>query len=183
LGGADEDGGAVCRGGAERPQAKLMSYSFDGMSNTKPFQQLRKILPAGEISFEPKVLDENAGDKWFASHRPDAVAFPKSTKSVSAILKFANKHRIPVTPRGAGYGYVGGAVPIQGGIVLSLARMNRIKEINAADFVAVAEAGVITKDLQDAVEKRSFIIHQIQRAAPIHLSEEILPQMRAVRVA
>jgi glycolate oxidase subunit GlcD len=126
------------------------------MSKTKAFQRLKRILPAGEISFEPKVLDENAGDKWFASQRPDAVAFPKSTKSVSAILKFANKHRIPVTPRGAGYGYVGGAVPIQGGIVLSLARMNRIKEINAADFVAVVEAGVITKDLQDAVEKKGL---------------------------
>jgi glycolate oxidase subunit GlcD len=124
------------------------------MSNTKQVSQLKKILSPSEISFAPKVLEQNAGDKWFAAHKPDAVALPRNTKSVSAILRFANKHRIPVTPRGAGYGYVGGAVPIQGGIVLSLAKMNRIKEINVADFVAVVEAGVVTKDLQDAVEKK-----------------------------
>src|SRR5690348_15625862 len=118
------------------------------MSKSKAIQQLKRILPAAEISFEPSVLEQNAGDKWFATHKPDAVALPRSAKSVSAILRFANKHRIPVTPRGAGYGYVGGAVPIQGGVVLSMAKMNRIKEINVADFVAVVEAGVITKDLQ-----------------------------------
>src|SRR5215813_1741030 len=123
-------------------------------NKTTIIQELRGVLPSGEISFEPSVLDQNAGDKWFAAHRPDAVALPRSTKSVSAILRFASKHRIPVTPRGAGYGYVGGAVPIQGGIVLSLAKMNRIKEINVADFVAVVEPGVVTKDLQDAVEKK-----------------------------
>jgi glycolate oxidase len=124
------------------------------MPKAKVFQQLQRSLPAGEISLEPSVLEQNAGDKWFAAHKPDAVALPKSAKSVSEILRYAGKHRIPVTPRGAGYGYVGGAVPIQGGIVLSLAKMNRIKEINVADFVAVVEAGVITKDLQDAVEMK-----------------------------
>jgi glycolate oxidase len=124
------------------------------MSKTKPISQIRRILPTDEISFEPSVLEQHAGDKWFAAHIPEAVALPRSTESVSALLKFANRHNIPVTPRGAGYGYVGGAVPIHGGIVLSLAKMNRIKEINAADFVAVVEAGVITKDLQDAVEKK-----------------------------
>ena len=124
------------------------------MSKAKPIFQLKRILSPGEISFEPSVLDQHAGDKWFAAQRPDAVALPRSTKSVSEILRFANQHRIPVTPRGAGFGYVGGAVPIRGGIVLSLAKLNRIKEIHAADFVAVVEAGVITKDLQDAVEKK-----------------------------
>ncbi len=61
-----------------------------------------------------------------------------------------------MTPRGAGHGYVGGCVPVRGGIVLSLARMNRIKEINAADFVAVVQPGVNTKNLQEAVEKRGL---------------------------
>src|SRR6185436_8259081 len=107
-----------------------------------------------EISLEPLVLSQYAGDKWFATHRPDAVARPRRTKSVSAILRFANRHGIPVTPRGAGYGYVGGCVPLRGGIVLSLERMNRIKEIDPGDFVAVVEAGVVTATLQDAVEKR-----------------------------
>src|SRR6266478_5076142 len=118
--------------------------------------QLKRLLPPGEVSFENAVLEQHAGDKWFAEHTPDAVALPRSTGSVSVLLRFANQHRIPVTPRGAGYGYVGGCVPARGGIVLSLARMNRIKEINATDFVAVVEAGVITKDLQDAVEKKKL---------------------------
>src|SRR5450631_2711064 len=98
--------------------------------------RLGKILP-GEIYLQPATLAKYAGDKWFAAHQPDAVALPRSTKSVAAILRFANRHKIPVTARGGGYGYVGGCVPVRGGIVLSLERMDRIKEINANDFVAV----------------------------------------------
>jgi glycolate oxidase len=123
------------------------------MSPAHPLSQLKRILPPRELSFEPAVLEAHAGDKWFASHKPEAVVLPRSTASVSAVLRFANRHRIPVTARGAGHGYVGGCVPVQGGIVLSLARMNRIKEINPADFVAVVQAGVNTQALQDAVEK------------------------------
>jgi glycolate oxidase len=122
----------------------------------KLLAQLKRMLPRGEVSFSPSVLAEHAGDKWFAAHLPDAVVLPRSTKSVSALLRFANRHRLPVTPRGAGHGYVGGAVPVRGGIVLSLARMNRIKEINAADFVTVVEAGVNTEKLQQEVERQGL---------------------------
>lgn len=125
-------------------------------SQLKYIRQLKKLLPIGEILFEDAILEKYSGDKWFASHKPDAVALPRSTKSVSALLRFANRHNIPVTARGAGYGYVGGCVPIRGGIVLSLERMNRIKEINADDFVAVVQPGVITAKLQDEVEKQKL---------------------------
>jgi glycolate oxidase len=114
------------------------------------------LLPAGEISLEPKVLDEYSKDKWFASHRPDAVVFPGSTESVSMLLRWAERHGVPVTARGAGHGYVGGCVPVRGGVVLSLARMNKIKEINPADFVAVVEPGVNTQHLADEVEKQKL---------------------------
>ena len=116
--------------------------------------ELKKLLP-GEITLEPATLAQYAGDKWFATHLPDAVALPRSTKSVSIILRFANQHSIPVTARGAGYGYVGGCVPLRGGIVISLERMNRIKEINAGDFVVVTQPGVITATLQTEVEKQN----------------------------
>src|SRR5258706_15829809 len=122
----------------------------------KHLSRLKRILPRDEVSFETSVLEKHAGDKWFATHKPDVVVLPRSTNSVSALLRFANQHRIPVTPRGAGYGYVGGCVPVQGGIVLSFERMNRIKEINQNDFVAVVQPGVITKTLQDAVEKKGL---------------------------
>src|SRR5471032_1347645 len=118
----------------------------------KILQRLKKILP-GEIIFDAAALKNYSGDKWFAAHQPDAVALPRSTKSVATILRFANQNKIPVTARGGGYGYVGGCVPIRGGIVLSLERMNRILEINAKDFVAVVQPAVITEQLQNAVEK------------------------------
>lgn len=123
---------------------------------TTLLRRLERSLPDGELSLDPACLATHAGDKWFASHLPDAVALPRSTESVARILKFATAHRIPVTPRGAGHGYVGGCVPVQGGIALSLARMNRIKEVNVRDFVAVVEPGVITADLQKRVEKRGL---------------------------
>lgn len=114
--------------------------------------RLKKILP-GEISLEPAKLAEYAGDKWFATHQPDAVALPRSVESVSKILRFASRNKIPVTARGAGHGYVGGCVPIRGGIALSTERMNRILEINRGDFVAVVQPAVITAKLQAEVEK------------------------------
>jgi glycolate oxidase len=124
-------------------------------SFARPLATLKKLLP-GEIKLAAATLKKYAGDKWFASHLPDAVALPRSTKSVATILRFANRHGIPVTARGAGHGYVGGCVPMHGGIVLSLERMKRIKEINAGDFVAVVEPNVITAELQARVEAQNL---------------------------
>jgi glycolate oxidase len=119
----------------------------------KEFASLKRALAADELSFDLEIRKKHSGDKWFASALPDVVAFPRDTKSVSKILAFANRKKIPLTARGAGYGYVGGCVPSRGGIALSLMRLNRIKEINQDDFVAVVEPGVLTQQLQDAVEK------------------------------
>ena len=88
------------------------------MKCERQLRQLKKLLP-GEIFLEPATLAKYAGDKWFAAHPPDAVALPRSTQSVSTLLKFAHQNKIPVTPRGAGHGYVGGCVPMRGGIALS----------------------------------------------------------------
>lgn len=115
-------------------------------------QQLKKRLPR-EIILDPATLRQYSGDKWFATHQPDAVALPRTTRSVSRILQFAHQRQIPVTPRGAGHGYVGGCVPVRGGIALSLERMNKIHEINAEDFVAVVEPGVLTEHFQNEAAK------------------------------
>src|SRR5687767_5253814 len=90
--------------------------------------RLAKLLSPNELYLDEAIRSKFAGDKWFASRKPDAVVLPRSTDSVTRVLAFAHKHRIPVTPRGAGYGYVGGCVPSTGGIVLSLERMKCIKE-------------------------------------------------------
>ena len=147
-----------------------------------PLQRLQKRLPPGQLRLEPEICARYAGDKWFASALPDAVALPSKTENIADILKFASKNKIPVTPRGAGYGYVGGCVPVRGGIVLSLERMNRIKEINPEDFVAVVEPGVHTATLQEAVEtareigaQTTYLTHLTHRVTHRELLEKLPP--------
>ena len=124
-----------------------------------------------------------SGDKWFATHQPDAVALPRSAKSVSAILRFANKNKIPVTRAARGYGYVGGCVPVRGGIVLSLERMNRILEINAKDFVAVVQPAVNTKNFRKPSKERICFIRPIPPAARTISSAATSPPTPAARAA
>ena len=119
-------------------------------------RRLARLLPSAELRLDAATLRAHAGDKWFAAHLPEAVVRARSVRTVATVLRFAHQHGIPVTARGAGHGYVGGCVPLQGGIVLSLARMNRIKEINPRDFVAVVEAGVVTARLQETLEQRGL---------------------------
>src|ERR1700730_13502882 len=116
------------------------------------YAELVALLGSEIVSRQPEALRENSGDKWFASHLPDVVVRPTTAAQVSQLLRFANEHKIPVTARGAGYGYVGGCVPERGGIALSLFGMNRIKEIAVADGVVVVEPGVVTAHIQDAVK-------------------------------
>jgi glycolate oxidase len=118
--------------------------------------ELRDLLGNDAVADDPQIRAESAGDKWFAHHEPDVVVFARSTEQVSRLLKFADERKIPVTARGAGYGYVGGCVPARGGVALSLARMNRIKEISFDDAVAVVEPGVITGDLQAQVRAQKL---------------------------
>lgn len=108
------------------------------------------------VSTAPDVLQAHSGDKWHAAILPDAVVLATCTQDVAATMKFATAHGIPVTARGAGVGYVGGCVPVQGGIVVSVAGMQKILEVNPADGVAVVEAGVLTADLQEACLKQGW---------------------------
>ena len=84
---------------------------------------------------------------------PDLVIRPHSTEQVSNTVSIANKHNIPICPRGAGTGLSGGSVPIKGGIALDLKNMDRIVELNARDLTVTVEPGVVTKDLQDEAAK------------------------------
>src|SRR5690606_22180704 len=104
---------------------------------------LIEILGPDKVSCEPDIIATHATDKWFASNPPQVVVFAESTEDVSNTLRFTSERQIPVTPRGAGVGYVGGCVPLQGGIALSVMRMNRILELNPADGIAVVQPGVI----------------------------------------
>ncbi len=88
---------------------------------------------------------------------PQVVVKPKNASEVAAILSYADKNTIPVVPRGAGTGISGGAIPIYGGIVLSLEKMNRIIEIDEKNFVAVVEPGVTLADLRTELEKHNLV--------------------------
>ena len=118
------------------------------------FQGLKRALGADHVFIDRERLEKYASDEtedlvfW-----PWAVVTPADTQQVAAVLRLAWAHNIPVTPRGAGTGLSGGALPVKGGIVLSLERMNRILEIDSANLMAVVEPGVITQVLQETVEK------------------------------
>ncbi|OGQ47641.1 MAG: glycolate oxidase subunit GlcD [Deltaproteobacteria bacterium RIFCSPLOWO2_02_44_9] len=83
---------------------------------------------------------------------PDAVVFPKSAEEISLILKLANREAFPVIPRGAGSGFSGGSLPVEGGVVVSLERMNKILKIDTDNLVAIVEPGVVTGDFQEEAE-------------------------------
>src|SRR2546423_12169393 len=117
---------------------------------------LRQLLGRDAVADDDETLAAHSGDKWFAAEAPEAVVFAGSTSDVSKLLQFASQKKIAVTARGAGFGYVGGAVPAKKGIALSLMRMNRIKEINFADAVAIVEPGVVTSDLKAAARAQKL---------------------------
>jgi len=113
-------------------------------------EDLRRLLGNDAVADDAETLAAHSGDKWFASETPEVVVFARSTSDVSKLLKFASSERVPVTARGAGYGYVGSCVPVCKGIALSLMRMNQIKVISFEDAIAIVEPGVITADLKAA---------------------------------
>jgi len=98
---------------------------------------------------------------------PEVVVAPSTTEQVAAVMRLANAMRIPVTPRAAGSGLSGGAVPVHGGIVLSVERMNRILEIDPANLMAVVEPGVVTNHLDAALQEHGLFF------AGYPMSEEI----------
>ena len=104
----------------------------------------RNVIWENADQLEPYAHDETGS---LYSAMPDVVVKPTSTEQVSEIMKLANREMIPVTPRGAGSGLAGGAIPLYGGIVLSCEKMDRILEIDEVNLVAVVEPGVITNDL------------------------------------
>jgi glycolate oxidase len=114
---------------------------------------LQALVPAPYLKIDEASRDTYGADALKRGRQPDAVVFPADTQQVAAIVRLCAKHGVPIVPRGAGTGYTGGAVPMRGGVVISLERLNRIIEIDEANLIAVVEPHVITGDLQAAVEK------------------------------
>lgn len=125
-------------------------------SNPEWVADLKQIIDPRIVSTDDDIRAEFGTDRWHAMAMPAAVVQAESVDDVQATMRFANEREIPVTTRGAGVGYVGGCVPLKGGILLSVAKMNRILEINPKDGVAVIEPGVILNDLVEAVREKGW---------------------------
>jgi len=118
--------------------------------------KLQKILGKNGIKSNKEELVCYSYDATGKSYLPDAVVFPSSEDQISQILKFASQELFPVTPRGSGSGMTGGSVPVQGGVVMVLNRLDRIIEIDSDNFYTRVEPGVITGDLHSAVEAQGL---------------------------
>ena len=116
-------------------------------------EALRQIVGAGNVLVGTEEMEPYTHDHVVGLRAdPEVVARVTSAGQVAEILRLARRERVPVTPRGAGYGLSGGAVPIQGGIVLSIEKMNHILEIDKKNLMVTVEPGVITGDIHRAVE-------------------------------
>lgn len=121
------------------------------------------ISSLGEIVGTENLLTDDESRTIYGKDETEDLAFPpevilkpSTTQQVSEILKLANAHRIPLTPRGGGTGLSGGALPVYGGICLSMERFNRIIEIDEKNFQAIVEPGVITQKFQEELESRGL---------------------------
>jgi glycolate oxidase subunit GlcD len=123
------------------------------MTDKKVIKRLEKLLGKDKVVTEKSYLLTYAYDAAGGESVPDIVVFPETENDIQQVLQTAYLYKIPVTPRGAGVGYTGGAVPIHGGISLVFTRMNKILSVDTESFYAEVEPGVVTYDLQQHVEK------------------------------
>ncbi|MBK7704540.1 MAG: FAD-binding protein [Acidobacteria bacterium] len=122
-------------------------------STPEVLEKLRSIVGKENVLVDPDKVEPYGADAVKEKFPPEAVVFPSTTAEMVAIIKLANEFRFPITARGGGVGYTGGAVPIEGGIVIGTDRMNRILEIRPDDLYVVCQPGITTLALQQAVEK------------------------------
>ncbi|HZL19318.1 MAG TPA: FAD-linked oxidase C-terminal domain-containing protein [Polyangia bacterium] len=124
---------------------------------TDPYELLSRELGADRVVRSAEALEPYATDESrLGVFPPEAAVLCESRAEIEIVLRLAAEHRIPVTPRGAGSGMTGGALPVRGGLVLSTERMRRILEVSVDDRVAVVEPGVINADLQAAAEAQGM---------------------------
>lgn len=116
-------------------------------------QRIRDAVGEKALILDPRSREEFGKDATELSYLPEAVVEATTAEQVEALLVLANKYRFPVTPRGTGTGLAGGAVPVFGGVALSMARMNRILTIDPDNLIAVVEPGVINGDLKKAARE------------------------------
>jgi len=136
-----------------------MSNAYNRLTEER-MGELQALMAYRHYTVDPERLkvyshDEVSGEKYRAL--PEIVLYPETTEEIARIMKWANENRIPVTPRGAGTGLSGGAVPVFSGIVLSLERMNRILELDKETLTITVEPGVVTDEIQRAAKSAGLL--------------------------
>ncbi len=119
-------------------------------------QRLKQTIGAKYVYTDTEILEAFNFDGTEYRYLPDLVVEPETTEQISELMKLVSAYRIPVVPRGAATGLSGGALAIQGGVVLSLLRMDKVLEIDEINMIAVVQPGVINLHLHEAVEARGF---------------------------
>src|SRR5919109_2412865 len=127
-----------------------------GIGQSTLVRQLRSIVGETYVLIEKEDVIVYEQDGSIFQVMPEIVVLPANVEQVSAVVKAAKQANVPIIPRGSGTGLAGGAVPAEGGIVLSLARLNRILKIDLQNRIAVVEPGVINIDVTKAVAKDGF---------------------------
>jgi D-lactate dehydrogenase (quinone) len=127
---------------------------------------LQSLLPSDRLFTDPVDCYAYAYDNSRNFRPPLAVAFPLTIEEVQAVVRLCHEHQIPLVPRGRGTGTAGGSVPEQGGIALSLERMNRILQLDPDNRMAIIEPGVLNQDLQDALKPKGFFWPPDPSSAP-----------------
>jgi glycolate oxidase len=124
--------------------------------NENLIQRIKDIVGRDGALTEPEDLAAYSYDGTFEEHSPDLVVLPRTTQQVSKLIVLASEESIPIVPRGMASGLAAASVPFSGGIALSMTRMNQILEIDKLNSTAHVEAGIVTADLQSAVEKQGL---------------------------
>ena len=134
-----------------------MEVAAQSVISGKHLQAFKSIVGDSFVFADEETLNNYAHDETENLHYlPEVVIKPRTAEEISAILKICNEDRIPVTPRGAGTGLSGGALPHLGGVLLSTERMNSILEIDERNLQVTTEPGVITEVLQNAVKEKKL---------------------------
>lgn len=121
--------------------------------NEKLIRRMREIVGTDNVLSKPEDLAVYSYDGTFEEYRPDVVVLPQTTQQISKLIVLASDESLPVVTRGMASGLAAASVPFSGGIALSMTRMNQILEIDKLNSVAHVEAGIVTADLQSAVER------------------------------
>ncbi len=126
-------------------------------SKPEVLDELRQIVGEQNVIVDPTRVEPYGADAVKEKFPPEAVVFPESTAEMVEILKLANQCRFPVTARGGGVGYTGGAVPVDGGIVIGTDRMKKIIDLSVDDLYIVCQPGLTTYEVQQAAAKKGLM--------------------------